>query len=127
MPVTIETLNNARIVKLVVSDPWVIDDLTSKYEEEKPLFNASKVPVHTLVDLRLMRHIPPGALSNRKSPNVTHPRSGQVALVGANAFAQVLVEVAFRLVRFDRVVFFDTEEEAMQYLTALISDEALAT
>src|SRR5258708_35574548 len=101
MPVRLEVTHNGFIVVLVVEDPWTLNELACLYPVEQALFSKAEHKIHTLVDIRAMRTIPPGALSKRNSPNLVHPNSGRLAIVGTTPVARMLLEVACKLAYYD--------------------------
>lgn len=117
MPITFQFSSEKSLITLTITDPWTVGELDQVYESEKPIFDAAgDVKVNTLVDIRNMHSIPPRALTRRNSPNITHPNSGRVVVVGANAFARNLASAAFNLAGFDKAQFVATLEEARAYL-----------
>lgn len=124
MPIVKDFSADGRIVRLNFEDPWTASDLLDLYQDEQRIFdNAKGHKIHTLADIRRMRGVPPGALSRRKSPNISHPNAGIVALVGASTFAKSLAELAFHLTSFERAKYFTDMGEAQAYLDQLIEDE----
>ena len=119
MPIKLEFSPEKHIITLVWTDPWSLNDLDQIYEAERHFFDeASGYKVHTLVDVRNMHTVPPRALTRRQSPNVTHPNSGRIAIVGASAFVGSLASAGFKITGYDRAKFFATLEDAQAYLEA---------
>jgi hypothetical protein len=116
MPVTLDLHDEGRIMVLVVEDPWTMNDLKATYPIAQAHLDSAPYKVHTLADLRNMHTVPPNALWDRRSPNITHPNSGLLAVVGGSMFARSLAETAFRIMNFKRVRFFDNVEGAWAYL-----------
>jgi hypothetical protein len=124
MPLTYQFSDAGHLVTLTVTDPWTAQELEKFYEAERPYFDkAGNYKVHTLVDIRKMRSIPPGVLSRRKSPNITHKNSGLVLLVGASHLAQIMVNTAFTLTHVNKARFFSDISEAEQFLEQAMSAE----
>ena len=124
MPILLDYSGDGRIVRLNFEDPWTASDLLKLYQDEQRIFDSAKGhKIHTLADIRRMRGVPPGALSRRKSPNISHPSAGYLALVGASTFAKSLAELAFHLTSYERAKYFLDMGEAQAYLDNLIAEE----
>lgn len=115
MPVTLE-MADKRVMVLTLTAPWNVGELMAVYPEEQKIYDAATDKVFAIVNLTNMGNIPAGALRARVSPQVTHPMSGQVCIVGANAVARTMAETVFKLTRFNRIMFFKTEAEAWAFL-----------
>ena len=59
----------------------------------------------------------------RKHPSFSHPNSGYSIFCHATLLARRVTETALRLARFNRMKFFDTEEEGMAFLHELMAQE----
>ena len=126
MPVTFEFQENDRIMLWTFADPWTVPDLMSFYKQAEVVLNNAPHTIHSLIDFRQARQIPAGALKTRQTNTWDHPRSGQTIVVGAAPVLKKTLEVVFRIVRFDRLKFFDNEAEARAYLRDLIAQETEA-
>ena len=125
MPVTLESREDGHILYVKMTDPLDLRDMDAKYKEELAFRNTSNFTMHTVVDVSQLKKIPPSVLTvARRSPTLTHPRHGHLALVGAVAFLEALMGALQRIVRFSKIKFCKTEEEAMVYLRKVIADEA---
>jgi|SRR5579859_2420294 len=117
MPITLSTLENDRIVYLKVTDPWTTEELLSIYPLEAKYFNNRVGKVHTILDITSMRTIPPTALRARNSPNLTHPNSGNVLVIGAtHPLAVALFNVTERLLQHTRFQNVASYDEAVAFL-----------
>ncbi|MEP7285178.1 MAG: hypothetical protein ABI947_05365 [Chloroflexota bacterium] len=123
MPVTFHFQENDRIMLWTLTDPWNVPDLMSFYKQAEVVLNNAPYIVHSLIDFRQARHIPAGALKARQTNTWDHPRSGQTVVVGAAPLLKKTLEALFRIMRFDRLKFFDGEAEARAYLRDLIAQE----
>ncbi len=124
MPATAEIFENGRILKYVVSDPWTMDDIVHITREGKQIYDTSPQRVHLLADLTGTRRVPPGFLSVRNVPDLNHPNSGHIALVGAAGVVRAMVELVARIFPGDKVGYYETEAEALAYLRSLIDETA---
>ena len=124
MPINCELRESGHVVYIVASDPWTAAELRAAYRIETPFFDAVGHRVHTLANLAETHHVPAGVLGARSgSPHVFHPNRGEIAIVGASSLLRALLETAVRVVRFQGLHFFDTEDEAWDYLRAVIARE----
>jgi len=124
MAVDFQITENGWITRLNFSDPWDVGDLLDKFAAGRELRDRSAHNIYTLIDLRDTQQIPPSLLRVRASPVFTHPKSGYVAVIGASALAQALVEMIAHLSHKDQVGFFVSEELALSYLHRLIDAES---
>jgi hypothetical protein len=122
MPVTMEMRENNRISYWVFEDPWTVGELVKISKESNPIFENITHKFHTLTVVNA-RHIPTGVLQVRQIGSWSNPMSGELVIVNAPPVAKTIVEVLTRLVRFNRVRFFDTEVQGWQYLTDVLAEE----
>jgi len=126
MPVTQELIENGRILLVTFSDPWTAQEMVSLFPETRRFYDAATQPIHILIDARRSKMPAPNTLRAREAPALKHPMSGSAAVVGVNAIARAVGEMAFKLARFDRAAFFDTYEEGLAFLRARIAEEERA-
>jgi hypothetical protein len=120
MPVILSISEPENAVVLTVSDPWTVPELQNLYGEIESFMNNSPTKkVHTIVDMTRARRPPPGVLSSRlQTPVIHHPNSGLLVIIGASAFVRSLSDVVMRLMRFNRVQFVETWEDARLLLNS---------
>ncbi len=124
MPVILSFCEDGYVVYVAVEDPWAVNDILSLYEQEKAHYDKVSHKVHALYNLSKVRQMPTNALAAaRGNPALYHPNRGQMAIVGAKSFTRTIAEIITRVARFDRIVFFDTDEQAWKYLRELIVEE----
>src|SRR5262249_17505630 len=123
MPVELELKENGRVMLWRFSDPWSLVELKPLTLQARDIFQKATFTVHSMADLRQARRVPSGVLSTRQVTTWQHARSGQLVLLGASAFARLMMETVFRIARFDRFRFFEDEAEALAYLRGLIAEE----
>jgi hypothetical protein len=124
MPVTMELKENGHVAYYLFTEPWQTSDLTSLYPQDIAHRNNVDFLVHTFMTLRNIRNIPIDIISARRgAPAFTHPKSGQLVMVGAQLLARRTAEMIFRLAHYQRARFFDTEEQGWAYLRQIIAAE----
>src|SRR5258708_17571894 len=125
MPVTLRICEDGHVFHYVYTDPWDLRELLRlDAEQVRPHLESVNYKVHSVVDLRGSHEMPSGILRTRVMlAGMRHPNSGVAAVVGASQFVRVLNEVVTRLSRFDRGAFFETEDQAWNYIRDLIAKE----
>jgi hypothetical protein len=123
MPVTQTLEEDGRILRVIFVDPWSAEEMLKEFEDTKHYLDKATRPIHLLADMRGANRTTPGALRAREAPVLHHPMGGQVAVFGMNAVGRTLAETVFRLIRFRRARFFDSEAEALAYLRGLIATD----
>ncbi len=126
MPVNMEMIENGRVIRYVISDPWRIVDFTATFPEAKTILDAALYPVHGVVNLYAAAKDPMGVLNVRKHPSFSHVNGGYTAFCHASLLARRITETALRIARFNRYKFFDTEQEGMAFVRELMAQEDLA-
>lgn len=116
MPVKREFIENGRVVYMVFSDPWRTDEMSVGYNDVIRAYEQSPGKVHSLVDLTHARRIPEGIFRLRSLPGWKHPKSGDVIIFGASAFAEVMIQALKRLLGYGNIHVFKTEAEARAFL-----------
>jgi hypothetical protein len=122
MPVTMEMRENNRISYWMFEDPWTVGELVKISKEANPIFETITHKFHTLTVVKA-RQIPAGVLQVRQIGSWSNPMSGELVVVNAPPVARSIVEVLTRLVRFNRVHFFDTEDQGWKYLNEVLAEE----
>ncbi len=125
MPITQVLEENGRILRVIFVDPWSAEEMLKEFEDTKHYLDKATRPIHLLADMRGANRTTPGALRAREAPMLHHPMGGQVAVFGMNAVGRTLAETVFRLTRFRRARFFDSEAEALAYLRGLIATDQI--
>ncbi len=121
VPIKFDIRENGWVIYLLLTDPWTVEEMWPYVEMNRLHREQCMHPVHSFYNLIGNRRLPPNVLRLRHgSPDLVHPRSGQVILIGANPTVGSVIEVIFRLARFNRFKFFSTEEEGWAYLQVLI-------
>jgi hypothetical protein len=124
MPIDLELRENDRILYVKYKDPWTFAEMQTAFKEDLSYRDNSPLIMHTLISVTELRKIPPPMITTaRKTPSLTHPRRGQMVVVGAMAFIQALAEAIGRLTHNSQLKFFRTEEQGMSYLRQVIEQE----
>ncbi len=124
LPITLEARANGRILYIVVADPWTITELRHIIAQVRARLDCANQEIHTLLDVRLLRLIPPNTLQQiRYDLVLDHPHNGALVIVGSTQPLRLLAEFVFRLTRYDRARFFDTLDDAWVYLGQVILAE----
>src|SRR5258708_38420222 len=100
MPINFEMIEDGWINRIVITDPWDISIFQTTFPKAVEVRDNTPHKVYGLMDLRGTRQMPPNMLRGRGSPVLYHPNSGSVAVVGASALAQAIMEMVKRLSRF---------------------------
>ena len=122
MPITMDIRENGWVLYLVLTDPWTVEEMWHFVEENRRYRDQCPHTVHVCYNLHDNKYLPPNVLRlSHGAPDVYHPRSGQVVLVGANPTVRSIIEIIFRLVRYDKFKFFSNEQDAWLYLRDFIN------
>ena len=123
MPAQVALEENGYLLHYTYSDPWTIAEMEQVNGESLKYYNEAKHKLHVLVDIRGSKNAPSGMLRARNNPDLKHPNGGQIAVVGAAGVVKSVGEVLLRLSRFDRALFFDSMEPALEYIQGEIANE----
>ena len=122
MPVSLETRENGHVQYYVVTDPWTVTDLVSHYPVDKIYRDSVPFKVHTVVNIKDSHQLPPGVMDARRGSAGLTPTSGLLIVFGANPIAKLLIETAVRLARYSKLRFFDTEDDAWNFIRQWIAE-----
>jgi hypothetical protein len=112
MPANLEFFPDRHTIVFTIDSPWVIEDLFAIYPEADKIFNSAAEKLTTIVDIRHIGRIPPGAMRARRSPFMVSPRSGFQILVSQQNHARSMAEIVYRIANYKRVRFCNTMEQA---------------
>jgi len=107
-------------MRLTITTPWTVKEMADVYVEEQKLFDVSQLTIYSIINVEDVHSIPPGVLRLRAAPMVVDPKSVQVLVVGANAFARAITETGFKLAHYREVKFFASEDDVWKYLNPLL-------
>lgn len=123
MPVTLELIEDGHILRLMINQPWDMNDFVATFPQTTAYLDAATHTLHSVVNIEGATRDPRGVLRVRHQPAFKHPRGGYIAFCGAIPLARTLTETAMRLIRFKNYKFFHTEAEGMAFLRELIANE----
>jgi hypothetical protein len=124
MPVNVKLNFDETYLIYELEDPLTVQQLLAAYEKEKQFRDATQRQLHSMVDLSMVRSIPRNWLTTKVGPGFTHPRSGRILLVGTSVGIRIIVETILKIVRYKKVQFFDTRQEAEAHIAALLEKPA---
>ncbi|MBZ0291770.1 MAG: hypothetical protein K8L99_04310 [Anaerolineae bacterium] len=122
MPVNVELSENKRYIIYNIIEPLVMEELLDAYKQEKVYRDSIPHVMHSIVDMSQIRKIPREWLTAKSGPGLTHPRSGTMLFVGISPGLNILIRTITKFMRYDRMQFFDTREEAEAYMQELIAE-----
>jgi hypothetical protein len=122
MSVEFSILEDGYVVRYGLSDPWTYEEYEEALESDVAHRESVNHKVHNLL-IAKVRTVPAGVLKARGAPAFTHRTAGQLAIVGTNQIVRAFSEAVMRLAHFDRAKFFDTEDQALDYLRGIIQTE----
>lgn len=122
MPINVKFDENNQYVIYEISSPYEMNDLYEAYKKEKEFRDATQNTVHMVVEIAGATNLLSNWLSSKATPGLTHPRSGQMLLVGFSSGLRMAVEVVLQVTRYKGVRFFKTRAEADAHLQTLISN-----
>lgn len=123
MPATADLIENGHVLKYVVTEPWSMEDIYHITRRGKQVYDTSPHRIHLLADVTGIRKVPPGFLSVRHVPDLNHPNSGHIALVGAEGLFKLMAELVARFFPAEKVGYYNSEEEALSHIRSLIDGE----
>ena len=123
MPVSLDILEQGHVFAVHISDPWTTEELIAIQGRTRPHRASVDFPVHSLLNVKATRTVPPGILRARHMPAFSAQGTAYIAVVGGGGLARMMFELVRRLVNFDRVEYFDDETEGLAYLRRLIAAE----
>jgi len=104
MPITQTLEAHGRILRIVLADPWTVEEMLAAFKETEHYLDAAAKPIHLLVDMKSTVRTAPGAIRAREAPVLRHPMSGEIAIFGANLAGRILAEAVLKLARFQRAL-----------------------
>ena len=123
MPVTVNIVEGGHVIEVRISDPWTTEELLAVQSVTRPHRASVDFPVHSLLNVRGTWNVPPGVLRGRHMPAFSSSSRGYIAVVGGGGLVRMMFDVVRRLVNFERVSYFQTDEEAWAFLRQLIAEE----
>jgi hypothetical protein len=116
MGIKLELRDQNRIIYFQYEDPWSIEELKRVNDEAIIYLDKATEDMYILVNVERIRQIPSGILRARNVPTMSHPRCARHVICGASPFVRSLSETIFKVTRYEKVAFFNTEAEGMKFL-----------
>jgi len=121
MPVDIHLSEDQTHLVYHMSDPLTMEQLFTAYHQEKEYRDTVPHVLHSIIDMSQLKRIPPNWLFAKAGPGLTHPRSGEMLFVGVSVGIKMILQTILKIVRYERIRFFDTRAEADNYLALMIN------
>ena len=122
MPVSIQLSEDKTHIIYEFAEPLEMQELMDAYKQEAEYRDATPHTLHSIVDMSGMRRIPANWLTAKSGPGLSHPRSGCMLFVGISPGLRIIIQTILNIARYRRMVFFDTREEALDYLSKLVKE-----
>jgi hypothetical protein len=119
MPVEVQLTPDQTHLLYEMIDPVNMEQLLEAYRQEKIYRDSVSTTLHSIVDMSKMKRIPPNWLVAKAGPGLTHPRSGELLFVGVGVGVKMILSTILKIVRYDRIRFFDTRSDAEAYMSVL--------
>lgn len=120
MPVHVQLSDDQRYLIYIITEPFKLDDLLLAYQEERRLRDSVPYTLHSITDMSAMKRIPPNWLTAKAGPGLTHPRSGEILIVGVSFGLKMILDMIMKITHSERMKFFTTREEADAYMAELV-------
>ncbi len=127
MPVDVRLSDDEKYLIYKITEPFQMADLYEAYKIERHYRDEKPYILHSIVDMSGLNHIPPNWLTAKAGPGLTHPRSGQILFVGLSRPYRIIIDIIMRVMRYNRMQFFNTWEDAQAYMEELIASEQVQT
>jgi hypothetical protein len=115
MPISVEPVEGGHILYIAVTDPTNAHDISDLLGYTRAYLDNASSTIHFLADVSQLKR-PPKGLELRHLHSFDHPRRGSYAIVGANKIVSALAIHTMKLFRYSRFAFFDSVDEAADYL-----------
>jgi hypothetical protein len=120
MPVHVQLSDDQRYLIYTITEPFKLDDLMLAYQEERRLRDSVPYTLHSITDMSAMKRIPPNWLTAKAGPGLTHPRSGEILVVGVSFGLKMILDMIMKITHSERMKFFTTREEADAHMAELV-------
>lgn len=124
MVAKLELREDNKIIYFLYEEPWSVEDIHRVNQEAMDYLNQASEDMHILINVERIRQIPSGILRARNVPTMSHPRCAHIVICGASTFVRSLSETIFKVTRYEKAKFFNTEAEAMNFLKDAIASKA---
>lgn len=122
MPVSVQLSGDKMHLIYELADPMQVNELMKAYDTEKELRDSIPYTLHSIVDMSDVHHIPRNWLIAKAGPGLTHPRSGHMLIVGITNGLKTMVQIIFKITKYNRIQFFENREEAEAQMAILVQE-----
>lgn len=122
MPIDRKLIENGRILYTKLSDPWTVEEVFGRVEQQNVFAESVGKHVHLLADLSETTHFPANTLRLREVSAFSTPRASRTVVVGANLMGHRIFEM-FEQMRGIKAEYFATYDEGLAYLRTVIAAE----
>ena len=124
MTVNVHLSENKHYLIYDMAEPVTIEELYNAYAQERTLRDEIPHTLHSIVDFSNIRRIPPNWLTAKSGPGFSHPRSGQIVLVGLSTGLQLVMQTITQIVKYQKITSIKTREEAIRYLDEMAQNRS---
>ena len=122
MSVSIQLSDDQSHLIYKLEDPLQVNELMKAYDTEKEIRDSMPHTLHSIVDMSNFHRIPRNWLIAKAGPGLTHPRSGFMLIVGITQGLKTMVQIIFKITKYERIQFFETREEAEIRMAELVQE-----
>ena len=124
MPYESYLLEGEPILYTALIDPFTTEDMEAMWTYNREIRERFTRKLHVLLDVQRLKKGPPhGAIRGWRESSLTHENAGNIALVGANAITRFIANTVLWMAKFDRLQFFETQEDGLAYLRHIVAQE----
>jgi hypothetical protein len=117
MPIELTWLIPDKILLSRWTDDITVEDMCVLVEELRIVLDAAAFPIHTVIDLSEVHHIPTEtAYVYLQSQIPAHPHRGRIGMVRSNSEDEIVANLVNFLSQHEMVRQFSTRAEARDYL-----------
>jgi hypothetical protein len=120
MSVQLHLSEDRRYLIYTITEPFNLDELLLAYTQERSLRDSIPYTLHSITDMSGVKRIPPNWLTAKAGPGLTHPRSGEILIVGVSFGLKIILDTILKITRSQRMKFFRTRAEADAYMADLV-------
>lgn len=121
MPVTFELRDDGRLMVWELRTPFSMDEILIYLEQQRHYLSTVDFWVYSLVDIRQVTSIPAHPYKVLKVANWQLANSREAFFVVTSPAVKAVLQVLFRLARFERAVFSQDIDDATAQVRRLIA------
>ena len=123
MPATVELKENGRIICLVLTGDWTMQEVLDLDTQLVGYIRQARHRVHLVFDVSQTDIIPQHFTKLSKSARFVEPNFGYTAVVSENFGLQLLSEIVGKLINYNKNRYFRSREIAFAFLRNAIQKE----